>query len=202
MSTYVDREGTFRGLITEYGVKQNKKDGTTTYTLSIRAQLHEIFNPDSGEWDDWRAAGVTCDGFLNLVKRDGGWNEAQVVSIREHGGWDGKFISLQEQTWSPSLCQFDVKINSYNGNDSYRIDWLAAYDRVPGGLGNCTPEVAREMDARLGSSMRALTGNIQRAKTAPSGEPAAPAPIPQAAPAAPATPPQAPPAPAGDDIPF
>ena len=197
MSQYVDQAGTFRGIITDYGVKKHEKAGAVSYALNIRVALHECYDKATEQWVDWRESDVTADGFLNIIKRDGNWNEAQAVAIVEHGGWDGTFASLPEGTWKPTQCQFDIKLDTWGDSDTFKVDWLAAYDRVPGGLGNCDAKTAKALDAKMGSSLRAITGNVKRAAAQPKGAPPAPAATPAPAPAA-----EAPPTRKDDDIPF
>lgn len=193
MSVYVDRAGVFRGVVTEYGVKKHTKEGSESYSLNVRVALHELYDSASGEWIDWREYEMTADGYLNIVKKDGSLNESQVVPIMEHGGWDGLFSSLYDQAWKPTPCQFDIKWDDY-GDGMFKVNWFAAHDRGPVGLGNCDEKMAKDLDTRLRSSLKAISGNIKRAKSKPEGKPPSPLAAKTAKPDVPAPP--------DDDIPF
>lgn len=173
MPQYVDRAGAYRGEVIDYGLKEHKKEGSVSYSLNVVVALHEFWDAPNEQWLDWRESDLVANGYLNVVQKNGKWNESQVTTIMEHGGWDGSFASLYDQTWKPTPCQFDVKWNDF-GDGSYRVEWFAAHDRVPGGLGNCDAKMAQDLDTRLRSSLKAITGNVKRAESKPESKVAAP----------------------------
>jgi len=195
MGTQVDREGTFRGEIIEYG---SRKVDSGAIAVTIHARLDEIW--DGEEWEDWRAYGVEAYGDLYVIKKDGSPNASQVQSLVENAGWDRTFASLSDKTWEPKPCQFVVKQDkdqAGNLKDRWRIAFLNDYDRVPGQLASMSPDEARALDGRFSGQFRAIGGNAQRASSKPAGKPPAPQ---KAAPKQPR--PQPPADESGPDIPF
>lgn len=194
----LDREGTFRGLITEYGCR--KTEGGAIQ-LSVYADIEEEWDPQLEAWVDWREYQRKVSGDLNLVKKDGTINKTQVQALVNHTNWDGNFTSFSQETFKPTPCQFVVKQNTYNDNTRYRIEWINAYDRVPGAFTPLDADTAKALQNKLGGEMRALVGNVVRQERKPTGTPAAP-------PKAPAPPSPAEQSPEnnadvpGDDIPF
>lgn len=175
----LDREGTFRGQITEYGCR--KTDGGAIQ-ISVYADIEEQWDPELERWVDWRQYQLEVYGDLNVVKKNGTINKIQVQALVHHVGWDGDFTSISQETWKPIPCQFVVKQNTWRDSVRYKIEWINAYDRVPGAFIPLDADTARDLQNRLGGEVRALAGNVVRSEQKPKGKPAAPAKAPMSSP--------------------
>jgi len=167
----MNQEGTFRGMIREYGARQTK---TGAIQLRILADIEEIWDPELEQFVDWREYEVIVEGDLNLVQKNGSINKTQVKALIEHTGWDGNFTSLSDGTWKPTPCQFSVKRDTYYDEPRYRVDWINGYDDTPRGISTMDLDEAKALQNRLGGEMRAVVGNTTRQKQKPAGAPVAP----------------------------
>jgi hypothetical protein len=173
MSVPIDREGTFRGVIVEYGLRE-MESGSRAVCVSICAQIHAKF--DGEEWEDWTSYDVEARGDVWVVKKDGTLNLRGSETLVKHAGWDGKFTSVVQGTWQPTPCQFVVKKDEYNDEIRYRIDFVNDFDRTPGEIGNVDAERAKALENQYGSQMRALFANARHgtSKPAEGSKPSAP----------------------------
>lgn len=190
-----DREGSFRATITAFGLKQMESGAIS---VAIKATLTELFS--DGVWHPWAEYEMEAEGDQWIVKRDGNLNQGAAEALIRHAGWDGNMESIVGETWQPTPCQVTVKREEYEGKARFKIAFVNAFDRTPGGLSNIDAAKAKELQARFGGQLRAIGGNTKRqGAPVPNGKPAVPAP---------ATPRPAPPAPPGypqvesEEIPF
>ena len=157
----LEQAGTFRGRITQYGLSQKTSGAHSVY---IEVAIDEVF--EDGEWGDWRAYELTVTGDLWVVKKDGTLNDRQITALCDYAGWDGSFAAVAEGRWKPTPVQVRVQENVYKDETRYRINWINAYDAVPGG-GNVSADEAKKLEAKFGSQVRAICGNAVRAATKP-----------------------------------
>lgn len=191
MGVPVDRPGTFRAQITEYGLKEMDSGSVA---ISLKATLSEMWDGD--QWVEWLPYGMEAAGDIWVIKKDGKANEKAVESLIRYAGWDTSFSAITEGSWKPTACQVDIKEEEYQQKKSLRISFLGAYDRTPGAMGNVDATKAADLDNRFGGTLRALSANAVRNK-APAAGSKPPAPPPPAAPVhANSAPPVA------DEIPF
>ena len=169
-----DREGVFRGLIREYGIKEFP---TGSVAIKFRAELTEIYDFDGEVWNPWADYDMEVFGDCFVVKKDGTLNEAAIRSLVDNAGWDGRFQSVTDATWKPTPCQFSVKRSEHNGNVYYNAAFVNGFDDVPGGsLPKMDEAKVKGLDARFGSQLRALTGNKMRNQAPPPAGAKPPAP--------------------------
>ena len=195
----LEQAGNFRGPVISYGLNKVESGAQSVY-LTVR--IEEIWY--EGEWCDYREHQLEVSGDIWIVKKDGSINERQVRSLIDYAGWDGSLLSICDQSWCPPPVQITVGEDEYQGNVRYRINWLNHYDRMPGG-GNVSAEEAKELQARYGAQLRALSGNATRnAAAPPPGAPAKPPGKKKVAKeaTAPAASPSPPAADEHDDVPF
>lgn len=167
-----DREGTFKADIIEYGLKEHESGAVS---LNIQCALGELWDRDNKVWDEWAQHDMRAFGSLNLVKKDGTLNQTQIKSLVEATGWNGDFAAIANCTWQPLRCQVQTKRNEYEGNVSFRVNWVNPVDAEPGsGLSNIDPDKAKALNARFGGNIRALAGNATRNATPAAGKPPAP----------------------------
>jgi hypothetical protein len=171
MSQPLEQAGSFRGEIYYYAVK-NEASGAVA--IVVHATIHEVWNPDTKEWEDWRRYEFDVVGYQYVITKTGAANKRTVTALVMHTGWDGNLESVSAGTWTPLPCQFSVEENEYKGKSSYRISWINAYDSAPGS-GSVSPEKARQLQNKFGSQLRAIAGDAVRNSMTPKApEPAAP----------------------------
>lgn len=161
-----DRAGEFRGTITEYGLYEAKSGAVA---VTIKALLSELYDSENDVWIPWEEYDMEVEGNVWVIKKDnGGVNESAAKSLVENAGWDGKFSSVREGTWRPIPCQFSVTHQPYEGVDYYKVNYINAFDRTPGGnLGNVDEAKAKALESQYGSQMRALFSGAKRSATKP-----------------------------------
>lgn len=190
-----DREGAFRAVISDYGLKEMESGAVA---VAIKARLTDFWDAANGEWIPWEQYEMEVEGDIWIVKKDGGGvNQNGAESLMRHAGWDGSLESISNATWQPTACQVVVKRDEYKGNVRYKIAFVNALDRTPGGLSNVDPAKVRELETRYGAQFRAIGGNIKRNAPPAVGRPASPP-----ASAAPPRPPEPAAASSNDKIPF
>jgi hypothetical protein len=168
MPTDIDRVGDFQACIYEYGLQEYDSGAVA---IAAKATISAMWNPDAESWDDWTSYDVEALGYLFIVKKDGTVNDKQVDALVNHCGWDGNIASIINATWQPTPCQVKIAPNTYNGETTYRISFLNAFDRVPGGsFGNVDVVKAKELEARHGAALRAIVGNAKRGTAPPNGK--------------------------------
>lgn len=167
----VDRVGDFRGTIIEYGLREYESGSVA---VAIVAQLDELFSDD--QWHPWGEYQMEATGYIIIIKKDGSTNQKQIEALCQFAGWDGSITSIVQGQWKPTPCQFNIKENVYQGQTSYRIEFVNAFDRTPGGaLNNVDESKAKDLQARFGSSLKAIAGNVKRNAPPVNGsKPAAP----------------------------
>jgi len=169
----LEQAGTFRGRITQYGLSKKESGAHSVY---IEVAIDEVY--ENGEWGDWREYGLTVTGDLWVIKKDGTLNDHQITALCDHAGWNGSFAAVTERQWEPRPVQVQVQANTYKDVMRYRINWINAYDAVPGG-GNVSSDEAKLLEVEYGSQVRAICGNAARAAAKP--DPAAGGPVKPAA---------------------
>lgn len=202
--TPVERTGQFRALITDYGLTESK-DGAVG--IAIKARLLEWFDPTgqgdggAGAWAPWEQYEMEAEGVLWVVKKNGEINELAAKSLVAHANWDGNLLSITNGAWQPTQCQVSVEKDTYKNETRFRIGFVNDYHRNPLGMSSVGMDKASELQARFGSSLRAIAGNAKRNVPPQNGQPPAP-PAPAATPAPVADLPPPPPGRSYEDIPF
>ena len=181
MSTQVDRAGSFKATIEQYGLKEMDSGSVA---VSLKAKLTDFW--DGQQWHDWREYEQEADGDIWVVKTDGTPNDKAIESLVRFAGWDGDFLSIIQETWTPTPCQLTIKSETYKNVPRIKIAFVNDLNRTPGGqMSNVDEAKAKDLQARFGASMRAIVGNAKRAGAIPAPPPKAngngkPAPLPRA----------------------
>jgi len=191
----LDRPGIFKARPVQWFVRTNENSQSVAVVIEylITAQLVE------GEWQSWENYEPhKCWGNHFVVKRDGKANVRTVQQLAESIGWGGSLKQVTDEMPPDCVVQVNVKANVYEGQTSYRVEWVNPEDYVPTG-GGAEPDEVAKLDARFGSLLRAAAGSGSR----PAAKPA-PAPAPRQTTIAPPTPPAPKPEPPLDmsQIPF
>ncbi len=161
MSKLIEQEGTFRGCINGYYIRESSTSDAVA--VAIRVTIDEIWHQEA--WCDYSEYKMEATGDLWIIKRDGKPNDRQVRSLMDYAGWDGDFQSIYEDKWSASPIQIVVKENAdRDGNAEFRIAWINGFDDVPGGSGGrINQDGVKQLQQRYGAQMRALASTSQHA---------------------------------------
>lgn len=182
MSMVLKTTGEYRGPIFDYALieKKNDKGEFNGLSLSIKISASEVWMTPEGAtaptWLDCSSWDAHGEGYIVLISKAGKVNENQINRLIKYTNWDGDFQSMADHAWEPRPVRFDIQQNEYNGEVSYRINWINAFDSEPGGAGgNVDADRAKALNSQYGAAIRALRGNQIRAATPPSaGKPQAP----------------------------
>lgn len=162
-----DREGTFRGEVLEYAL-QDAKD-TKAVSVVLKLLVHDFYNRETEMWEDWRTFQMEGYGTVWIVKKDGAVSDRAVESLIEAAGWSGNLNDITTNEWRPTPLQFDVKGETYKGQQQFKAAFIKQYDATPGGgLRNMEATKAQSLQAALGSQFRAIAGNV-KSKMPPAG---------------------------------
>lgn len=186
MGQPIDRPGTFRGNIIDFGLRE-EQSGAVAVTLKVA--LNQMWT--GHEWVDWSQYDQEVEGFYYIIDRKG-LNQNKVNALCRNAGWDGDLDSIIQQKWEPKPIGLTVEASEYKNQIQYRVGFINDYERTPGAASNLTPESAQALKAKYGAQLRALAGNISRGNGTPAGRPTPP----------PAPAPMAPAPPSEGDIPF
>ena len=140
------------------------------------ARLEQIWNPETGQWDDWGQYEMIAEGTIWVVKKDSSANQPAIESLVKCADWTGNLEDVTSGIWQPTPCQVVVNREVYKEQERFKISFLNEYDRTPGGVGNVSPERAKQLQAKFGAQFRALAGNAARNAAIPAGKPPAPKP--------------------------
>lgn len=169
MSQQIDREGNFQAEILEYELKEY---GTGSVAIGVRCRITAEWNDEQGVWTDWTPYDVEASGNLFIVKKNGELNKKAIESLVQATGWDGSFNSIVNRTWQPTPCQLVIQSNTYNNVTTFQIAFVNLFDSSPGGgITKVDADKAKQMEARFGSQLRALAGNVKRNAPAATDKP-------------------------------
>lgn len=157
MGQPIDRTGNFRGRIVDFGIQEYD---TGSVAIVVTAAIDEAWNGAS--WDDWRESQVEVRGYLFIIKKDGTTNAKQVEALCKFADWDGTISSVENKTWVPKPCSFLVGEKTYNDVTTFQISFINDYESSPGaGLARLGSDRIKQLEARFGSSLRAIAGNCR-----------------------------------------
>ena len=126
----IDREGTFRGIVVDRSVTESS-GGYPQFELQLKA--NEYYDEDDQEWVNWSQVDEK-DTTAWLILFDG--KNRQTLSFKQIEkifGWDGaSFIDLNNIPFEGVELQFRVKKNIYEGNETYKVEWIDEHDASPG----------------------------------------------------------------------
>lgn len=185
----IQTEGTFRGNVLESGVNVSK-GGFPQLLLSLRGI--ELWDEETSEWVDWSAVPENdLTAYLILIDS----KDKQTFNykkVQEVFGWNGvSFAELDAMDLSQIPLQFRVASNTYQEKTTLQVEFIDAYDAVPGRtIRKLDAAGLRSLDAKFKGVMKGAAPAKAPAKAAAPKAPKAKAP---AAPKAPVAVPAAPP---------
>jgi hypothetical protein len=172
MTLPVDREGTWRVEITEYGLFEADSGAVA---VSMKCHALEYYDTDTKQWTEWTQYGnYEIEGNIWIFKKKSELNERTAKSLMQNAGWNGDIETIVNGEWQPKQCQVTSELDTYQGNERMRIGFLNHWDHVSGNIGNIDAAKAKQLQKKHGGALRALAGNVTRNETAPTGTPAQP----------------------------
>ena len=155
--------GRYGAIVLDKALGEKGQNNLACFTMKL--QLIAIW--DGSQWQELDPpAEIFHDSWLE--RKDGGINEYAIRSLKECLGWDGADVTwLEEFDHSKTQLQVTVEEETYNGKTILRANWINPIDSDPNGGGlKKTPGVAKSINNRLGSKLRALAGGTSVAAPA------------------------------------
>lgn len=172
MGSAVDREGNFRAEIIEYGMKEFDSGSVA---VQIKVKLREMYDHENESWIPWEEYDQEAYGSVFVVKKDGTINETGMRTLIRNAGWNGDFDDIANRTWVPSLCQVNIKAETYQNQLQHKIAFVNAFDAIPGGMAMLDADKIKDLKTRFGSQVRAIVGTERQNSVTPAkGKPSAP----------------------------
>ena len=166
----VDREGTWRVEITEYGLFEADSGAVA---VSLKCHALEYYDAGDKQWMEWTQYGnYEIEGSIWIFKKKSELNARSAQSLIQNAGWNGDVETIVNGEWQPTRCQVTSELDSYQGNERMRIGFVNHWNRVPGEIGNVDATKAKQLQKKHGGALRALAGNVKRNDTSPQGTPA------------------------------
>lgn len=126
----VERAGTYRASIAESGIQVNR-EGERVTSMAFVAKLFCVsrYNTQEKVWEDFPAEPQEITAFLNLIKSNGGMNEAQWNSIEKALEWtEGReklaVAMMDPQQFAGKEVNVVVELNEYNGKSRLQVAWI------------------------------------------------------------------------------
>jgi len=165
MSKQIDRDGTFRGFISEQGVGVSKNGHVQ---LKAVFNATEMWDADTEQWLDWSCYDETeLTGYLYLLKSDNTWFKT-ATQLMKALGWSGEsWDDLNNGDFSGTIIQFRVEQDDYNGKKSLKVAWVDHRDATPGtSVQKLDADGLKSLNARCKGAFKELTGG-PKPKTVP-----------------------------------
>lgn len=166
-----DRAGNFRAEIIEYGMKEFESGSVA---VELKVALKELWDHENEAWVPWEEYGMEAYGRVFVVLKDGTMSDKGVKSLVNNAGWDGDFNSIANRTWAPSLCQVNIKAESYENKTYYKVAFVNHFDSVPGTMGMLDEDKIRDLAARFGASARSIASMAKSNRAPQTSKPPAP----------------------------
>lgn len=154
----IDREGSFRCQVIEWGVREGDKGSVM---VVLKCQVFAMWDQQIQTWTDW-------SGFdkyvvwtqVTVVKNDASMHSTGVEQLRDAVGWDGDFLRFQGVVPDHHVV-VAVREETFKGKAEFKGSWLYGPEHVPGtgGVKNAAGQDRLEaLNAMLGSQLRAVIG--------------------------------------------
>lgn len=130
----IDRIGTFKGVIKDFGVTKTRKKELPQFVVTLLAT--HLYNEATEEWDDWTEYDQTADGYFVLVTLNEQGIPVKCLNynqVMEATGWDGvSFSSLAAMDLKDHPVQFRVQEDTYEGTTTLKVNWIAGIEAEVG----------------------------------------------------------------------
>lgn len=160
MRNQIDRTGTFRGSITDFGLAITKNN----FPQLVLALCGEgYYDEDEKTWVNWEGveeADITAYLVLFGAEKNSTLNMKQVQKALN---WDGlSFASLLKTEWESLKVQFRVEPHTYNEQTTLRVNWIDAYDAEPGRtISKLTDDEVKKLDIEYAVAFKKNSGGQQ-----------------------------------------
>lgn len=178
-----NRAGTWNAYPVQIGVAETGPNKLTTVTIEY-SLVQEL---KGEEFVDVTAEGLTLTGYHYLERTDGQLNERTIKALREALGWDGVKVEwLQSTDLSSHAVTVVTGMETYNGRERCKVQWLNPLGQMGGGSGVEKADASgiRAIDNKLGAKLRAISGGVSKPAPKPAGKPTPPPPAAKKLPAA------------------
>lgn len=176
----LDRAGKFKAYPTECALSQSDSGSMQWVAKCVIAQM---FNPESGEWDDVSDQGWTIPAYVNVVKKDGELNKRSVDNLKDTLGWDGADFATLQNDYSQVCIQIECDWETYNEKQSLRVKWVNPENYAGASLKPLDGDALKTLNSKFGGLLRQHTGAKPGAAAAAPAGPKPPAkPLPPKAP--------------------
>jgi hypothetical protein len=133
MANQIDRPGTFRGTLIEWGVSETK-NGFPQFVAKLKAD--EYYDETTGEWVAWGEFDQEITAFLVLYSLDqktGQWTELlNAKQLQKALAWDGQdFQVLAEGDYAKTRVLVRVEEHEYNNVTKLQVSWIDTADADP-----------------------------------------------------------------------
>jgi hypothetical protein len=165
--------GRYIGVPKKWGVNETGQNSIPTFACEF--DLLQVWN--GVEWVDISQEGFEITSWFYLFKKDGQPNEFTIKALKESMGWDGtSMAALNDTEWGQTEVQLTLDIETYEGKQKMKVQFINPRDSVPGGVQKADPQTVQSLDQKYGATLRALSGTNGKSKattTAPKSTPAA-----------------------------
>lgn len=132
----LDRTGTFRGTVIEWGVSTTAQKKLPQFV--IRARLDEYYDQQEGAWFDYTDQEAEISAYLCLygaIKSKGGeiGPTLSLDQVKKVFEWDGaSMAALANGDYSELQIQLRISDNTYeDAKTPYQVDWIDEYNADP-----------------------------------------------------------------------
>lgn len=154
---YVDRAGRFRGLALGWTIQESQELKLPMFLLNWA--IEEYLNPQTAQWEDWRAFDMRIMSRSVLFKKDGTVNEKNRADLMDVFPWDGlSMASLNDGDWSEVRAQLTIEAEEYQGKTRFVVQWVNPFDWEGFSLEKTEPKEVAGIASRWDMKLRAVAG--------------------------------------------
>lgn len=158
----LDRQGTFRAEIKQWGVRRGK-GASKSVGITMKFLILDQYHPDEEDqkWESWdQYEEAFCWGTWYVLDSKGVENQTNVTQLGDSIDWDGNFAIFDGEPPSGMIVQIQVKQETYEGQIQHKASWMSPADATPGSGGGITgvldSSALKSLNTQYGPKMRAL----------------------------------------------
>lgn len=155
----IEQAGTYIAKATSWGVEV-EEGKCPKFVMFFEVSADKDGQPVEG----------SITGYFTLINKDNSANEINLRCLKDVLGWDGQsFDTLNDGDWSQTEVQIVVEQEEYQGKTQLRVRYLNPKDYAGGSgfIKKAEPAAVQNLNAKYGSTLRALFGG--KAKTGSNG---------------------------------
>lgn len=147
----ISREGLYLADIKDHAVGVTRKKELPQFVVTVQATA--LYNEATEEWDDWTEYEETLTGYFVLMTLNDQGQPVKCLNydqVMEATGWDGEtFTGLHGMNLKGTSIQIRVAEDTYEGNTTLKVNWIAAAD-ADIGLRKLTDKDVTALDKKFG----------------------------------------------------